>query len=265
MTYKQPLTVQQQVDYLEKNKNVVYNDISKSDAEEYLSANNYINVISPFKYCFADKDSKGNVLKDEHGRHIYSRNIDFKEYVDEYEKERLQYPTLFEKISNFERTFNAVVSYEMLVKYNIVDTNAFSIFVESMNNSALNSSYSSTKKKYMIDEINKFTDKLNNYDSPYIFFDRLSLNEVITIYRLMDNSDRIRIFNNLKRMNCTLGYPSMQQFDEALTRLVHIRNCVYHGNSLTILIRYYKVKTKELRSSSDRKKYITLVKHILAS
>lgn len=55
----------------------------------------------------------------------------------------------------------------------------------------------------------------------------------------------------------------MVQFDEALTRLTKVRNCVYHGNSLTILIRYYDIKNKELRNSTDKKKYETLIKHLL--
>lgn len=263
MEFKNPLTVQQQVDYLEKNKEVVYNEMSKADAENYLSKNNYINVISPFKYCFADKDSAGDVIKDENNRHIYSRKIEFKEYVDKYERERKQYPILFEKISIFERTFNAVISYEMLIKYKIVDYTSFSNFVNDLLESAMKSQNETKQKVHMINEINSFESKINKYNSPYIFFDRLSLNETITIYRLMDSNDKKRVFNKLKAMNCTLGYPVMNQFDDALTKLVQVRNCVYHGNSLTVLIRYYKVKTKQLRSSTDKRKFKTLIRHIL--
>lgn len=265
MSYKQPLTVQQQIVYLENNKEVIYTNMTKAEAEDYLTKNNYINVISPFKYCFADKDSNGNVLKDQNGRHIYSRKVEFKEYVDEYEKERKQYPVLFEKISIFERTFNAVISYEMLVKYNIINFASFSVFVDDLLESAMKSSYDTRQKVHMVDEINKFEAKIKHYNSPYIFFDRLSLNEVITIYRLMEPADKKRVFNKLQNMNSTLGYPVMSQFDEALSRLVQIRNCVYHGNSLTVLTRYYKVKTKQLRTSTDKKKFFTLIKHILAS
>ena len=42
--------------------------------------------------------------------------------------------------------------------------------------------------------------------------------------------------------------------------LVSIRNCVMHCNSLEVLIRFYKPKTHELRNSSDRKKYLSLIK-----
>ena len=139
------------------------------------------------------------------------------------------------------------------------------VFVNDMIESAMKSSYDTKQKVHMINEVTSFENKIRKYNSPYIFFDRLSLNEVITIYRLLESNDRKRLFNKLKGMNGTLGYPVMNQFDEALTRLVQVRNCVYHGNSLTVLTRYYKVKTKQLRSSTDRKKFFTLIKHILAS
>lgn len=65
--YKKPLTIEQQVNYLEKTKRVVYKEVSKEESEEFLYTHNYINVISPFKYHFAKKDKNGaNVIKLRH-------------------------------------------------------------------------------------------------------------------------------------------------------------------------------------------------------
>jgi len=57
--YKAPLKTREQVNYLEANKKVVFNEISKDDAEHLLYEHNYINVISPFKHRFARKTKKG--------------------------------------------------------------------------------------------------------------------------------------------------------------------------------------------------------------
>lgn len=54
-----------------------------------------------------------------------------------------------------------------------------------------------------------------------------------------------------------IGVPA---FIKKVFCLVSIRNCVMHCNSLEVLIRFYKPKTHELRNSSDRKKYLSLIK-----
>lgn len=65
--YKKPLTIEQQVNYLEKSKRVIYKEASKEESEKFLYTHNYINVISPFKYHFAKKDKNGNnVIKLRH-------------------------------------------------------------------------------------------------------------------------------------------------------------------------------------------------------
>ena len=49
-TYKPSKTVKEQVEYLESNKRVVFNEISKKEAEEILFKYGYINVITPYKH-----------------------------------------------------------------------------------------------------------------------------------------------------------------------------------------------------------------------
>lgn len=262
--YKPPLQLKDQITHLKEYKNIIFNDVTEESAQEYLLMNNYINVISPFKYKYAKKDENGIPLKDSNNNHIYENTTDFSTYKKDYEDERIKYVELFNRISMFEKTFNSIVSYNVLTKYNIENSDKFNEFVNIMFKSAAETKfYSVSEKIHMIEEISRFTSKISKYNSPYIFFDRLTLSETITIYRLLPFDEKKKIFEKLKSINCTMQYQSMGQFDEALTRLTKVRNCVYHGNSLTILIRYYDIKNKELRNSTDKKKYETLIKHLL--
>lgn len=265
MDYKKPLSIDKQIEYLKKNKEVVFNDITNDKAKDVLLTSNYINVISPFKYIFAKKDNNQIPIKIDN-KHVYPRKVDFAEYNDAYIKERSQYNALFAKISSFEKTFNSIISNVALTEYSIENSDKFMSFINRLCESAEDSiEYSGIEKTHMIEEVRRFDEKINKYNSPYIFFDRLTLSETITIYRLLEYKKKKETFNMLKKYNCTIGYPNMEQFDEALTRLVQIRNCVYHNNSLTILLRYYKIKNKELRASTDKKKFKTLIKHLINS
>lgn len=262
--YKKPLQLSEQTNHLKEFKNIVFENICEKEAQEYLLRNNYINVISPFKYKYAKKDENGIPIKDIKDNHIYENAIEFSTYKKDYEDERKKYIDLFNRISMFEKTFNSIISYNVLTKYNIEDSDKFNEFVDIMFKSAAETKfYPVSEKIHMIEEISRFTSKIAKYNSPYIFFDRLTLSETITIYRLLPYSTKKEIFNKLKSIDCTIHYQSMGQFDEALTRLTKVRNCVYHGNSLTILIRYYDIKNKELRYSTDKRKYETLIKHLL--
>ena len=265
MNFKKPLSIEEQIAHLKEQKEIIFTTIDETNAAEILTKEKYINVISPFKYNFAKKKEDGSVVKLD-GKHVYERKVDFSEYLEKYNEERKQYPILFQKISAFEGTFNSIVSYSMLTTFQIDSTEKFTKFIETLQKNAFElAEYDLKERIKMLEEVNRFESKMRKYNSPYIFFDRLSLSEIITVYRLTEKPLRKEIFNKLKSYNCTLGYPAMSQFDEALSRLVQLRNCVFHGNSLTILIRYYKVKTKELRNSTDSKKFKTLIRHVLNS
>lgn len=44
--------------------------------------------------------------------------------------------------------------------------------------------------------------------------------------------------------------------------LIAVRNCVMHCNSLEILIRFYNLKTKTLRDSTNKKRFTTMIKYL---
>ena len=66
-----------------------------------------------------------------------------------------------------------------------------------------------------------------------------------------------------KKESLHLDTKKKKDFDESLNRLIQIRNCIMHSNSLTILLEYYNVKEKSFRKSSDRKAYQKVVKELL--
>ena len=60
----------------------------------------------------------------------------------------------------------------------------------------------------------------------------------------------------------TFNVNNVRAFINKIFCLVSIRNCVMHCNSLEILIRFYKPQTHELRKSSDRKKFLNMIKKL---
>ena len=257
--YKKPLSIEEQVDYLEKNKHVVYNECSKDKAMQYLYCHNYINVISPFKENFARRDENNNIVRDEKGNHIYDFPVDFSQYQNLYTLERIKYPTIYTNIMNFETAFNAIVSYEVINHYEIKDEIRFKVFVEIMQEN-INSFVESSRLKpsvanHMRNDISKFESLMKNYNSIYIFMDRLSLSQTITVYRSINVPLHNKIFNSLLTNGLTFGYKSSGSFDDFLSRIVPIRNCIAHFNSLEIVVKYYDIKNKNLRYEADCNRY----------
>lgn len=257
--YKKPLSIEEQVDYLEKNKHVVYHECSKDKAMQYLYCHNYINVISPFKENFARRDENNNIVRDKNGNHIYDFPVDFSQYQNLYTLERIKYPTIYTNIMNFETAFNAIVSYEVINHYEIKDEIRFKVFVEIMQEN-INSFVESGRLKpsvanHMRNDISKFESLMKNYNSIYIFMDRLSLSQTITVYRSINVPLHNKIFNSLLTNGLTFGYKSSGSFDDFLSRIVPIRNCIAHFNSLEIVVKYYDIKNKNLRYEADCNRY----------
>lgn len=264
MEYKKPLSPEEQTDYIAAYKRVQYNIVPKEDAAEFLYRHNYINVISPFKYVFARKNDDGIPEKDENDRHYYDRDVEFSEYKEQYEKERQIYPALYNAIYLFESSFNAIVANEVLRYYHIDCDEAFDAFTDDLRKNIKKIDPDEPEREHMLSEIGKFKGELQKYNSPFIFMDRLSLSALSTIYRECEPKLSKKIFRQLLIRGLTIGYSRKKDFDSMLSILVQIRNCVMHGNSLTILIRYYEVKNNQLRENPGKRKYRNVVRHLLS-
>lgn len=265
--YKKPLTIEEQVDYLEKNKHVVYNITTKQEAKIYLYNHNYINVVSPFKERFARHDEKNAVVRDNDGNHIYDYSVEFSMYQDLYNLERMKYPIIYSNIMKFETAFNAIVSYEVINHYEIKDEIRFKMFIEilqkNIDSFVESGRIKSSTANHMHNDISKFESLMDNYNSIYIFMDRLSLSQVITVYRAINVSLHNKIFNSLLNSGLTFGYKSSGSFDDFLSRVVPIRNCIAHFNSLEIVIKYYDIKNKGLRHEADRNRYKKVIAKLI--
>ncbi|MBQ7891921.1 MAG: Abi family protein [Erysipelotrichaceae bacterium] len=262
MKYKEPKTVKEQIEHLKTDKRIIFNDVSEHDAEHILEKCGYINVITPFKYVFAKKS--GGIIVKENDKHVYEKDIEFKEYYDRYMQERNLYPDLYNAISRFETIFNAVVSQKVANYYSLNSEKAFDDFIQKLQLNLIISKYITVSaKNHMREEINSFKSKLLQYGSVFVFLDRLSLNSIITIYKTSDLRLKKEIFLTLGKLDSLLGYSDIPTFDDFLTRLVPIRNYVYHNNSLEVLYRYYSIEKNILRNDTDRKKYKNIVKKLV--
>lgn len=257
--YKKPLTIKEQIQYLEDEKKVVFRNVSKSEAESILYQNNYINVISPYKHRFYKKDEKGAGIKDKGNHHIYEKKVDFKEYADAYFNERNKYPTIYKNIMKFETTMNAIVSYEVINGYAIDSYNAFEAFIDDMIKNAGNMKLPVKAKDHYLRYVDELKRSMPKYEDIYILLDRMTLMQTITLYKCARSEIQKKIFDGLINANATFGYYSAGSFDDFLKRIVMIRNCISHFNSLEILVKYYNVKTKEYRKDADKKKYMKVI------
>ena len=260
-TYKSPLTIDQQVDYLQNQKRVVYNTISKDDAKEILYTDNYINVISPFKHYFAKLKKNGTPIKI-NGDHVYEYDVEFESYFNHYSIERSAYQKIFHNLLTFEKHFNAILSYEVIQYYHIHTYANFLAFQSSLKTNITSSNYKQSVKDHMFDELSGFNRQMDKYDNIYIFMDRLSLSNLIMVFRSCDSQLRNKIFNNMYLRKYTLSYVDIPTFDKVLSKIVSIRNTVCHGNSLDILINYYNIKHKILRTQSDRRQFINVINRL---
>lgn len=147
--YKPAKTLSEQIEYLEKAKRVRFNVIDKERAKNILFRYNYINVITPFKHQFAQKDSNGNVVKVEN-KHIYQNDIEFSDYYGFYKKERQVYPTIAKNVISFESQFKAMLAYRILVNNKISNHKNLESFLSKIDKSIRNnSSLNEQRKEHM--------------------------------------------------------------------------------------------------------------------
>lgn len=260
--YKVAKTTTEQIEHLKENKRVTFDKISENEASELLLRYNYINIISPYKHHFALLDSKKQVVKKD-GRHIYELDVDFSEYYSCFLEERKFYPVIMENIYHFEIQFKSIVAYYVLNSYKISNSEELKLYLGKlkMNLSKKKTLYKN-RIEHMMDHLDSLFYDVFRYADIYCFFDRMSLGNMLTVYASLDDKLQNKIFNDMKRYKINLKAEQVPVFIDRVFRLVSIRNCVMHCNSLEILIRFYNPKDKALRKSNDRKGYLSLIKEL---
>lgn len=249
---KRPRTLDEQVAYLKENKRVVFHKCCVADAKEYLLKYNYINIITPFKHRFGSKGSDG--------KHVYERDVDFAEYCEKYTKERARYPKLLANILAFERIFNSVFSYYVIHHFNIRSENDFSEMIQALYHSAsIYTEEGSPFHKSITKVIANIESLFIQYNkSIYLTLDRLSLGQLLIIYKLLDSNLKTTIIDDL-RFHRFVQQMTVKQFEQQMYDVQEIRNCLAHNNSLEIRIRYYNIEKQILRRDTAIKRYKRLL------
>ena len=260
ITYKSAKKLEEQIEYLKNNKRVCFNVIDEKNAKDILFKYNYINVISPYKHYFAKLNNKKEVIKMD-GNHVYERDVEFNEYYELYKSEREKYPIIAANIMCFETQFNSILSYRTLTNYSIQNDVDLELFLNTVKlNIPSNSDYNEKRLNHINNQIDDLVTLIPNYHDVYCFFDRLSLGSLLTIFCGLDKHIQKLILSDCEKLGINFGMNNVNAFISKFFALVSIRNCVMHCNSLEILVRFYNPKTKDLRKSSDRKKYISMIR-----
>lgn len=234
--------------------------MDKDSASDKLLRFNYINIITPFKHKFAQLNDKKEVIKVD-GNHVYENDIEFSEYYDLFVKERKTYPTIIDNIMYFELQFKSITAYYILNRYSINNSEELTLFLDTLKlKFSLNTRYNEKRITHMINHIEELKKTIFQYADVYCFFDRLSLGNMLTIYTCLETHIQNEIFSDLKSFDLNFNVNKVPDFIDKVFCLVSIRNCVMHGNSLEILIRFYNPKNHELRKNTDRKKYLNMIK-----
>ncbi len=242
---KKPLTIKEQVEHLKSDKKIVFNNVSEVDAKSELLTKNYINIITPFK----EKFSNGY---DENGKHLYEEEIEFGEYLKCYDEERKKYSDILRNILEIETTFNSVLTHYIFIDYKeakvdeIYSNADFELYIENVLSENMRRIDDRQKQKYL-DMIEHIKGDIAKYKSPYIALDRLSLKQTLNLYNVISAEVRRKTFHILQEKEYVLNTVNPTQFEKKLFKVVHIRNCIAHNNSLTILINYYNVAEKQKR------------------
>jgi len=259
--YKPAKTILEQLEYLNRNKRVQFNEMNKDLAGDKLLEYNYINVITPFKHRFAKLNEKKEVDKI-NGSHVYERDVEFVEYYDLFINERRYYPIIITNILDFEIHFKTTVAYHIFTTCELNDSDSLKLFLDKLKVkfSFLESKYNKKRISHMNDHLDSLKEDIFKYADIYCFFDRMTLGNMLTIFTCLDNTIQNKIFKDLKNYGMTFNVDKVPDFIDKVFCLVSIRNCVMHCNSLEILIRFYNPKLHELRKKSDRKKYINMIK-----
>ena len=274
MEYKKPLSTIEQIEYLSKNKRIVFEETIKS--RDLLLRYNYINVVSPFKHIFARNNSNDPYKsdRDENHKHIYDRDVRFEEYLEKLSEERSKYSEMYDGLHKFESAYRSIVTNFFLTRYQINNSikavRYLEIFKRRFDNVELQSKTgeesAEIKRENFIVSINEIIHRVKgNVDRKieetniYLVFERLSLKELNAVFFGLPYKWQEEIVEKLSLWKLDFGAKNLYDFKKKAFNLVSIRNSVMHFNSLTILLKYSDYKKGILRERNSRENYIRLM------
>lgn len=233
LVYKKIRTIDEQVEILVNNKNFIKDSID-DNAKDFLLRYNYINVITPFKYKYAelkiinDRPHYIKIKIDNVMRHAYNKEVDFKEIENHFMMERASYQFIASGLITFETTFKSLVNYYLFTEYKC-DNDLELIctvrhFIQSVK--FLNLGYEFNDKKTeankrrkshirrsfdkIIAELEGTSDKCpfcggNKVSNIFVYFDKMTLKHIINIFYCFDKEIQLIIFEHMKRYKLNLN------------------------------------------------------------
>ncbi|MBW9212837.1 MULTISPECIES: Abi family protein [Terrabacteria group] len=247
--YKEPLTLPKMTNYLRETKNVTYVQISEKQARRYLYQYSYVNLITPFKHLFKNNG-------------VY-RSTDFKEYLDAYLQERNQYPILYKNIMALECCLKSILSYEILNAYQLKSYTQFQDLAETLRFNAQHTPYTDSIKSHMYKIIDKMRDEIQDYRSPYFLLGQLTLHECLSLLYSLDTALKNHCRKEFLHCQNFIQESDDQLFYEQLDKIIQIRNCICHNDSLESLIRYQQESKGLLRLPEEQNQFLILVDCLL--
>ncbi|MDE8279762.1 hypothetical protein PT197_01500 [Erysipelothrix rhusiopathiae] len=197
-----------------------------------------------------------------------------------YKAEREEYLILYNSISKFELLFITQLTFHFMKKYSVTNQKSALIGFDQLLNRVDTTVIRSTgdtesiahRREKMKGHLEKCKRTLqgstrkdgttNHPTDIYLMFDRLYLTEMLTIYMCLKGLERKKIYEQMKKRGLNLGAEDHNDFDTKIFNLVAIRNCVMHFNSLEIVMKYSNYKTKEIRGTSSRADYASIIRSL---
>lgn len=270
---KKALTSIEQVEYLKKYKNVDFSTYGEKEAAEYLKFNNYINVITPFKFYYAKPNPRRDyeLLKEPieidgilEYRHVYDGSTKFEKYVNRYEEERKNYPIIYKNIITFKSTLKSLITYHLLTNIEYETREDISDYIIRLKLNIINLRVLPETAKIIGETLDEICELIKDSYNVFHTLYSLSLRQVIDLYNVLDIDIKTLIFEELKDKNLVFGTSNCNQLHDTMIKIKDIRNAVMHNDSLEIVTRYkssaYEKNT--YRKPTPRKSYKALIEKL---
>lgn len=260
---KQALDFDQMVDYLEKNKNVQFGNVDKKSASDIILKYGYFNVITPFKYYFADRDpiNKNESLLIE-GKHQYSTPFDFSDWYDRFINERSRYPKIYNSVVNIKTVFKNVMFNKIYCQYNFDKKDDMKSFISIDCRLNAMSRFDHIEMDYINNSLEHILEMIEKSYSVFYIVGNIGFGDSNNLFRCLDQSLQNEIIFEMQRLKLAPVPTNPNEFYKRMSIIQKVRNCIMHNDSLEVLCRYKLRDKKRSRSSKERLSYVNIANQL---
>lgn len=204
------LTLDQQIEYLEKNKNIVFED--KKTAKRYLLDNNYFNVISSAKifFCIGYKNNK----------HVYT-DMNFRAWIYYHNMESLLAAEIISKIFDYEKVVNSRLAYYLS---------------ELINDSYILSMIDKNNIKNIINKT-RYNDGGYDFNETWRYVTNFTFGDTVYMIKKLNRMQAAKMNKNLEYRGIKSRLDSIfSETIEIIEEIKNLRNNISHNTPLTIYL-----------------------------